>query len=82
MSVALKSKRLAEAKKRAAKGGFLAGIKEELKKVSWTTKEELRASSKIVISATFIFGIGIYVADLAMKGTLDGIAHLVRIITG
>ena len=82
MSVALNNKRLAEAKKKASKMSFLAGIKEELKKVTWTTKDELRTSSKIVICATFLFGIGIYVSDLIMKGALDGIARLVRAITG
>ena len=34
-------------------------LKEELKKVSWTTKEELKLSTKIVIGATFLFGLGI-----------------------
>ncbi len=57
-------------------------LKEELKKVSWTTKDELKLSTKIVIGATFLFGIGIYLFDLVIKGCLDFIALIVHFIFG
>lgn len=55
-------------------------LKEELKKVSWTTKDELKLSTKIVIGATFLFGIGIYLFDLVIKGCLDFVALVVHFI--
>ena len=78
-----KPMKLSEAKKRAkVQGNYISGVKDELKKVSWTTKEELKLFSKIVIGATFTFGIGIYIADLVMKGALDGLGLIVRSIWG
>ncbi|MGC1879403.1 MAG: preprotein translocase subunit SecE [Rhabdochlamydiaceae bacterium] len=61
---------------------YIQELKEELKKVSWTTKEELKMSTKVVIGATFLFGIGIYLFDLVIKGCLDFIALIVHFIFG
>ena len=61
---------------------FLQELKEELKKVNWTTKEELKVSTKVVICAIFLFGMGIYLFDLVIRGVLDAIAQVVRLIFG
>ena len=89
MSVTHKSGLFAESKKRAQaalkrknREGFLQGLKDELKKVSWTTREELRLSTKVVIMATFVLGLGIYFADLVIKGCLDLIALTAQAIFG
>lgn len=58
---------------------FIQEVKEELKKVSWTSREELLLSTKLVVLATFIFGLGIYLADLLIKGSLDGISGFVKL---
>jgi preprotein translocase subunit SecE len=50
---------------------YLQEFKDELKKVTWTSKDELRFFTKIVVGATFVFGIGIYVVDLLIKISLD-----------
>lgn len=63
-------------------GSFLNDIREELTKVSWPAKDELMTCTKIVISATFIFGMGIYLADLTIKGVLDGISTVTRVLFG
>ena len=70
----------ASKKKRAF--NYVQELKEELKKVSWTTKEELKLSTKVVIGATFLFGIGIYLFDLVIKGALDLVALVVHFIFG
>lgn len=57
-------------------------LKEELKKVSWTTQEELKLSTKIVILSIFTFGFGIYFFDLVIKGVLDSVALVVHFIFG
>lgn len=61
---------------------FVGDIKGEIRKVSWTDKEELKAYSKIVVGATFFFGIGIFLIDLVIKTSLDGLANIVRIFIG
>jgi preprotein translocase subunit SecE len=62
------------------KGNFFRDMKEEMKKVSWTSKEELRTCAKIVIGSIFILGIGIYFIDLFIRLVLSGMGNLVRLI--
>ena len=57
-------------------------LKEELKKVSWTTKDELISSTKVVIISVFCFGIGIYLMDLAIKGILELVKRTLLFIFG
>ena len=61
---------------------FLHDVKEELKKVSWTKRPELITSTKIVIGATFVLGLSIYVIDLCIRSGLVGIGNLTRMIIG
>jgi preprotein translocase subunit SecE len=71
-----------ERKKRKDPFTFISNLKEELKKVSWTTKDELLSATKTVILATFSFGIGIYVVDLIIKGLLEIIKRTALSIFG
>lgn len=80
-----------EAKKRedatkTAKGrnfvNFAAEVKQELKRVDWTTKEELLSYTKIVVACIFIFGFSIYCVDLLLRTGLGGINFLVKWIVG
>lgn len=77
-SLQAQKKKLAKKKSSSA----FTDIKEEMKKVSWPTTEDLKFCTKVVIGATFIFGIGIYIVDLVMKGLLDSIQLLSRMIFG
>lgn len=61
---------------------YIQGIKDELRKVSWTTKEELILSTKVVIAVTFTCGVGIYLVDLLVKGGLDFISYVTYKILG
>lgn len=79
-SVEQYSPRTEEAKKRGV--GYVRELKEELKKVTWTTREELILCTKVVVGSTFIFGIGIYVVDFAIKGALQSISGIVHLIFG
>ena len=83
MSVSQKIAELSAAKKKKAKAKkthFFQDMKEEMKKVSWTTKEELGTCTKIVIGAVFALGLGIYVVDLVIRYALQGIGGLIRLI--
>ena len=64
------------------KVSYLRGVQNELKKVSWTPRKELILSTKAVIIATFCFAFAIYLADLAIRGVLDGIGSLLRLMIG
>jgi preprotein translocase subunit SecE len=57
-------------------------IKDEFKKISWTSPEELKTYTQIVVGATFFFGIGIYVIDLFIHSLLNGLALGIRFISG
>ena len=61
---------------------FIADIKQELKKITWTSPDELRAYTKIVVATTFIFGLGIYVVDLLIQMVLNGLGYFIRLIGG
>jgi preprotein translocase subunit SecE len=73
---------VAEKKPRKSLLAYLGELKEELKKVTWTSKLELQFSTKAVIGAIFIFGLGIYFVDLLIKGVLDGFGVIVHFIFG
>lgn len=73
---------LRQATKRKSIFAFIQELKSELSKVNWTTKEELKFSTKVVICAIFLFGLGIYLVDLIVKSGLDLIALIVRFIFG
>ena len=61
---------------------YINELKEELKKVTWTTKDELILFTKIVVGSTFALGIGIYGVDLLIKGVLNGFGALIHLIFG
>ena len=61
---------------------YINELKAELKKVTWTTKEELIFFTKIVIGSTFALGLGIYAVDLLIKGVLNGFGALIHLIFG
>ncbi len=62
--------------------GYIQELKDEFKKVSWTSKAELILYTKIVLGATFVFGIGVYLSDVVIKGILDGLKAIVFRIFG
>lgn len=55
---------------------FVGDVKTELKKISWTTPEELQVYTKIVVAMTFFLGMSIYIIDLIIQSFLTGLNHL------
>ncbi|HJZ11808.1 MAG TPA: preprotein translocase subunit SecE [Acidobacteriota bacterium] len=45
---------------------FFVEVNAEIKKVTWPTKKEVRDTTIVVIIAVFIFGIFLYLVDLAL----------------
>lgn len=68
--------------KQKKKQSYFREVQGELKKVTWTTKEDLKSSTKVVLLSTFVFGLGIYLADLAIRGALNVIGYLFRTVGG
>lgn len=79
MSISQKVAEL-QAKKKRKKTNFFHDIKEELKKVSWTSRDEIKVCTKIVLGAIFVLGMWIYVIDLTLRGTLQGITNITHFI--
>ena len=61
---------------------YFREVQQELKKVTWTTKEELITYTKVVVAATFMFALGIYFADLVIRGSLNTISLISRFLIG
>lgn len=61
---------------------FFGDIKAEFTKISWTSPDELRTYTKIVVATTFFLGMGIYIMDLAIQLVLNSLGFLMRLISG
>lgn len=61
---------------------FIGEVKEELHKISWTSAEELKVYTQIVVGATFAFGMGIYMLDLVIQSFLNVLGLVIRFIAG
>jgi len=55
-------------------------VKQEIKKVTWTSKEELILFTKVTVGTTFVVGLGIYLLDLLIKSGLSSIGALVKAV--
>ena len=59
---------------------IVGDIKTEFKKITWTSREELRAYTKIVVGATFAFGMSIYAVDLIIQTILASLNWIAQYI--
>lgn len=82
MEAKLKHSRLTTENSRVHAASFVRDLKEEVGKITWTTKAELVFCTKLVVGSTFVFGFGIYLIDLLVKGGLDTINAAIRFIFG
>lgn len=57
-------------------------IKSEFNKVSWTSKDELKVYTKVVVAGTFVFGMMVYAMDIAIQATLKTLNFVLTFITG
>jgi preprotein translocase subunit SecE len=59
--------------------GFLLGVREELRKVTWPTREELVKATRMIIVLSIALGITIGLMDWVLQLLLvDGVARLAR----
>lgn len=64
------------------KVSYFRQIQKELRNVTWTSKEELFFSTKVVLVATFLFGLAIYFTDVIIHAIFSSINNLARLIVG
>jgi preprotein translocase subunit SecE len=55
-------------------GRFYGELKEEIRRVHWTTKEELKRHTKIVVGAVLFFGFLVFGIDVVCQWTVWGLA--------
>lgn len=61
---------------------FFGDLKQEFKNVSWTPRAELEVYTKIVVAATFLFGMLIYLIDIFIQGALSMIDFVAKLLGG
>ncbi len=61
---------------------FIVQVKNEIQKITWTNREELIFYTKLVVGATFVFGMVIYGLDLVVQTILSGLNFLLYLISG
>ena len=71
-----------EESKGVKKESFIASLKSEVKKITWPTRKSLKTSAKIVIISMFVFGLGIYCADLFVNKALSMLNSVVFRLIG
>lgn len=59
---------------------WIEGIKQEIKTIQWTSPEELRTYTKVVVGATFFFGMGVYFIDYIIHGALNVLTWISRLL--
>jgi preprotein translocase subunit SecE len=58
---------------------FLVGVREEMKKVTWPTREELVKATRMIVILSIVLGITIGLMDYVLQLILvEGIARLAR----
>ena len=59
--------------------GFLVSVREEMRKVTWPTREELIKATRMIIVLSIVLGITIGLMDWVLQLILvDGVARLAR----
>ncbi|HHQ47661.1 MAG TPA: preprotein translocase subunit SecE [Acidobacteria bacterium] len=60
---------------------FLREVIAETKKVTWPTKQEVINTTVVVIIASFIFGIYLYLCDLAFYKLVNSVFSVFHVFT-
>ena len=59
--------------------GFLTGVREELRKVTWPTRDELTKATRMIIILSIVLGFTIGLMDYLLQAILvNGVAQLAR----
>jgi len=68
--------------KKRASFDFVQQIKSEFSNITWTSSEEMKSYTKIVVGSTFVLGLGVYLVDLTIQSVLNTLTWITRITLG
>ena len=57
-------------------------VKEEWRKITWTSRDDLIFYVKLVVSTMVVSGLVVYLMDLTVHSILDGILNILQWIGG
>lgn len=57
-------------------------FKAEFSRIQWSEEGEIVKTTRIVVISTFVSGLVLYGADLAMRNVLHGLEALFRVVVG
>ena len=60
---------------------FLHEVVVETKKITWPTKQEVVSTTTVVIVASFIFGIYLYLCDLVFYKLVNSVFSVFRVFS-
>ena len=66
-------KKNTEKKEKGGLFAFLRGVRQELKKVVWPTREELTTDTIVVLACVAFFALGFWLIDTGFLAALKGI---------
>lgn len=61
---------------------WIESLKTEIRSIHWTSKEELRVYTQIVVGATFFFGMGVYLVDVGIHGVMNFLMWIASFLVG
>jgi len=61
---------------------YFREVQKEIGKITWVTKKELLKLTKVVLTATVLFGFGIYFMDVILQNSLQMIFKVARLVIG
>ena len=65
-----KDKKDKSAKKKNSTGSYFTGVKQELSKVVWPTKQELISYTAVVVVTVAVFAVGFWLLDMGILEVL------------
>lgn len=67
---------------REKKVSYFREVQNELRRVTWVSKPELILFTKVVVLSTIFFGFAIFTVDLGIRGVLNLLSSLMRMVIG
>lgn len=61
---------------------YIADVKSEFFKITWTSRDELIVYTQIVVIATFVMGLGVFFTDVIIRAILASLGNIVHFIFG
>ncbi|WP_213318204.1 preprotein translocase subunit SecE [Chlamydiifrater volucris] len=61
---------------------FAGSFSDEIRKIEWTSRKDLKRCLKIILASVFSCGLAIYLIDITIRKVLVAIGELVKVVFG